>query len=130
MDHSSLNSEMATLVKRLTDRILPDEKRENRLARGWVKFVCILLGTVVWASFAILFTYTHLNPPQSKDSAFDVSKFDPYWIVIASLGSGLFIWLIYSSFERRSSLTFFFYGLLFPALAFGILNYSFGGMFK
>lgn len=121
---------MAKLVRRLTDRILPDEKREDKLARGRKKLVCISLGTIVWALFAVLFTHNHRNPPQSKDSTFGVTDIEPLWFVVAFAGSVLFIWLISSSFEGKSPLTFFFHGLLFPALAFGILNYSFGALFK
>lgn len=136
----SPGQELAKLLARLTDRILPDTSAREKPAHWSVRYGITFIGAIIWSLTALLVAFLfvvvpglrRLRPDQSQtfqdpfQYSIDYTVDWQFWIIlVAFFSSVLFTILIAISVKRGTALSFFLWGLSVPTLAMTILKFAF-----
>ena len=138
MSDTAFNRALATVLNRLLDRFLPPLRSPRTVREKCGLWLSAFLGTFTMGAAATLYGFAAKSDPGSlvsrilavftngSQSDYRVDT-DFLWLVPVLVAPMMimFTLLIISSFNRGRPLTFYLWGLAFPALAAKILRLAF-----
>ena len=127
----SASQELAKLLNRLTDRVLPHTSERDQPAHWLVRYGITFIGAVIWSLTALLVAYWFVVLPETRrhthDQIFSVYTADWQFLFVPVmlLSSALCTILIAISVRRGTALSFFLWDLSVPTLVMTILKFAF-----
>ena len=125
-ENGTVGSALGKFLDRIVDRLLPE--RDGEIS-PWMKFWSIFAGLIVWCFYGLA---VGIDRATQKVIGQETQLFDefPYtWSGLISIDlvfmAVILLPMIHVSFKRGRPLTFFFWGLIFPAAAMNLLRLSF-----
>ena len=129
---STLSTEVALLIKRLVDRILPDTEKWSKDPSARVRYGATFLGGLTWAGVIGLLVLSRLESlnPDNEILADPVVFLQVSVYLLTVLLAIKFTILIGVSVRHGTPLNYYLWGLSIPTLVVNILAFAYGAIFK